>query len=101
MRRLGKAQVEALLNGYDAAPIHALTAALRITLDSPTVEWAELVELVDMSDERREGLLSGEPVALDNLAAELNEVRYVAAHTPLSHPGDADDCEPPTGTPHH
>ncbi len=99
MTRLGKAHAEALLNGYDAAPIHALTVALRVALDSPTLSWAELVDLVDVPEERRAGLLRGEPVALDNLATELNEVRCVAARTQLSHPGDADDCEPPTGTP--
>jgi len=100
MTRLAKAHVEVLLNGYDAAPIHALTVALRVALDSPTLDWAELVDLTEMPDERRADLLRGEPLALDSLAAELNEVRCVAARTPQSRPAAGDDCEPPTGTPH-
>lgn len=94
--RLGKAQVEALLGTYDAAPQRALTVALRIALDSPTLDWAELVDLAEMSDQRRTDLLRGEPLALDSLAAELNEVRCVAARTPPSRPATGDDCEPPS-----
>ncbi len=98
--RLGKAQVEALLAGYDAGPIEALTSALRLTLDAPMLEWAGLLELADLADERRKSLLRGDQGALDDLAAELNEVRDVAARTQRYHPEAADDYEPPTGTPH-
>lgn len=81
MTRLGKAQAEALLADYDAAPIEALTTALRITLDAPSLEWAALVDLADVGGQRREALLQGEPAALDALAAELNELRHVARLT--------------------
>ena len=77
MTRLGKAQVEALLATYDSAPIDALTTALRIALDAPTFEWPELLHLADFSSHRRGRLLDAESSALDQLAAELNEVRMV------------------------
>lgn len=70
--------MEALLANYDAAPIEALTNALRIALDAPTLEWAALVVLADVPHQRREALLEGEQTALDDLAAELNEYRNVA-----------------------
>ena len=73
--RLGKAHVEALLATYDAGPVAALTAAMRIALDAPTLEWEELLQLADFSSDRRRLLLDGEPSALDQLAAELNELR--------------------------
>ena len=82
MTRLGKAHVEALLATYDAGPVAALTAALRIALDAPTLEWAELLHLADLSSRRRGQLLDGEPAALDQLAAELNELRNLARLTP-------------------
>ena len=82
MTRLGKAQVEALLAGYDAAPIEALTNALRVALDAPTLEWAALIVLADVPHERREALLEGEQTALDDLASELNELRNVAQLRP-------------------
>ena len=78
MTRLGKAHVEALLTTYDATPVEALIAAMRIVFASPTLEWAELVQLADFPPERRARLLASEPVALDELAAELNELREVA-----------------------
>ena len=59
-----------------------------------------LLELADLADERRKSLLRGDQGALDDLAAELNEVRDVAARTQRYHPEAADDYEPPTGTPH-
>ena len=86
MARLNKAQVEALLATYDASPIDSLTVALRIALDAPATEWAALLELADFSAARHRRLLRGEPLALDELAAELNEVRGLPTHRPLSHP---------------
>lgn len=97
MARLSKAQVEALLARYDASPIDSLTAALRVALDAPLMEWVALLELADFSVARHQRLLRGEPVALDELAAELNEVREVAAHRPPSHLADAGDYAPPSG----
>ena len=99
MARLSKSQAEALLAAYDASPIDSLTSALRIALDAPAMEWAALLDLADFSAARQQRLLRGEAVALDELAAELNEVRDVAAHRPPSHPAGADDCAPPTDRP--
>jgi hypothetical protein len=81
--RLGKADVEALLAAYDADPVGALTAALRLVLEQPSWSWDDLVAALPPS--RRAGLLAQDPDALDALAAELNELRTVAAapRTPL------------------
>lgn len=97
MARLSKAQVEAMLATYDAAPIQSLTSALRIALDAPAMEWAALLGLADFSAARSQRLLRGEAAALDELVAELNEVRGVAARMLPSHPADAGDCAPPSG----
>lgn len=86
MTRLGKAHVEALLAAYDSDPIAALTTALRITLEEPTLVWAELLAVADISDQRRRLLLRHEPGARDELVAELNEVRSMGRRTPQSHP---------------
>lgn len=77
MRRLRKADVEALLRDYDQDPIGALTAALRIVLDRPRDDWAALLVAAPLSDSRRGALLVGDQTALDELAAQLNEVRSV------------------------
>ncbi len=94
MTRLGKAQVEALLANYDAASMDALTHALRITLDAPTLEWAALVDLADFSGQRKQHLLRGDPATLDELAAELNEVREVAARRQAAQEQHADRSPP-------
>ncbi len=78
MTRLRKTQVEALLTNYDSAPIDTLTTALRIALDAPTLDWAALVVSADLPHDLSEGLRRGDPAALDQLAAELNELREVA-----------------------
>ena len=67
--------MEALLAGYDGAPIAALTDALRIVLDRPDGLWPDLVAAAGFSDTRSAALLVGEERALDALAAELNEQR--------------------------
>lgn len=97
MARLSKAQVEALLVSYDASPIESLSAALRIALDAPMIEWSALLELTEFSAIRHQRLLRGDTAALDELAAELNEVREVAAHRPPSHLAAAGDSAPPSG----
>lgn len=81
MTRLSKANVEALLATYDAEPITALTAALRVALDAPSLEWAQLLQLADFPADRRRRLRAGHPDALDRLAADLNELREVARLT--------------------
>ena len=78
MTRLKKAHVEALLRDYDADPIGALTAALRVVLDEPNGEWKSLLATANLSHARRERLQSGQQDALDELASELNEARELA-----------------------
>ncbi|HZX53949.1 MAG TPA: hypothetical protein VFE86_04675 [Ilumatobacteraceae bacterium] len=73
--RLKKADVERLLNDYDAGPIAALTTALRITLAMPERTWESLLAAAPLEPERRQRLLDGEQSTLDGLAAELNERR--------------------------
>lgn len=53
----------------------ALTAALRVVLDRPDGTWAELIAAAGFTQTVTAALLVGEPVALDTLAAELNELR--------------------------
>lgn len=79
MSRLKKTDVESLLAGYDADPVGALTAALRVALDRPELEWTALVKLAGFSCARRIRLQGNDPAALDELAAELNELRVVTS----------------------
>lgn len=81
MTGLGKAHVEALLEGYDADPVGALTAALRVALDRPDLEWTGLLQLAGISCARRIRLQGNDPAALDELAAELNELRTLPQTT--------------------
>jgi hypothetical protein len=74
-RRLRKVEVERLLSDYDADPIAALTTALRSTLALPSATWETLLESAPIEPERRQRLLDRDVVALDHLAAELNERR--------------------------
>ena len=78
MTRLKKDHVEALLRDYDADPIGALTAALRVVLDEPNGEWKSLLVAAKLSDPQRVRLQAGEQAALDELASELNEARGLA-----------------------
>lgn len=75
MTRLSKFDVEALMNGYDADPLSALTAALAKVLDRPELGWRELLAAAPLSPARRAALLAHEQAALDELARELNELR--------------------------
>jgi hypothetical protein len=74
---LTKRDVEQLLEGYDTDPVTALTAALRTALDEPDLEWTALVKAAGFSCARRIRLQAQETVALDELLAELNELRMV------------------------
>lgn len=75
MKRLTKRDVETLLAGYDADPVEALTVALRRVVDQPDATWPDLLAAAPLTDTRRAALLLGEQGALDELAAELNELR--------------------------
>jgi hypothetical protein len=76
---LKKADVEQLLAGFDADPVAALTGALRVALDEPELEWTALVKAAGFSCARRIRLQGNDPTALDELAAELNELRVVVS----------------------
>lgn len=75
MAVLRKRDVERMLDTYDDDPVGALTAALRVVLDAPGLDWNALVEAADLDATRRTHLLAGDPGALDGLARELNETR--------------------------
>ena len=75
MTRLNKFDVEAMLNGYDANPVAALTSALAKVLDRPGADWGSLVAAAPFDDSRRALLLAGDQAALDRLVADLNELR--------------------------
>lgn len=74
MGRLKKADVERLLDDYDGDPVGALTAALRVVLDSEG-DFAALVVAAGLPPERRSALLAHEPRSLDELLVDLNELR--------------------------
>ena len=75
MNRLNKFDAERLMDAYDADPVAALTAALRALLDRPHDDWTQLVKAAGFTCARRILLQGADPVALDELAAELNELR--------------------------
>jgi len=64
-----------LLGSYDADPIAALTAALRIVLERADDSWPELIRAAAFTETRAAALVLGEVGALDGLARELNEQR--------------------------
>jgi len=74
---LKKRHVECLLADYDADPVSALTAALRITLEMPDATWPMLVAAAPIDAARRRSLLSADESRLDQLVAELNEFRCI------------------------
>ena len=77
MSRLKKADVESLLTRYDADPVGALTAALQVSLDRPDLEWTDLLKVAGFSCAHRIRLQGNDAAALDELAAELNELRQL------------------------
>jgi hypothetical protein len=72
-RRLGKTDVERLMNRYDEDPIDALTTALRIVTGRPHASWETLVAMLPDG----ERLATLETTSLDRLAAEMNETRTI------------------------
>ena len=83
-RRLGKADAERLMNGYDRDPIGALTAALRIVTGRPYASWETLVAL--LPDGKR--IASLETESLDRLAAEMNETRTIGLDQRIARASD-------------
>ena len=78
MTELRKRDVEALLQQYDLDPVAALTTALRTTLDRPDLDFTALVNLAGFDCARRIRLQAHETAAMDELVAELNELRTVS-----------------------
>ena len=102
--RLKKVHAERLLAEYDADPVEALTAALRVLLDLPDADWPSLLEAAPIDADRRQRLQAAGETDLDHLAAELNERRGLdepRANTPVSRPAAGAGSGPPTGTPTH
>jgi hypothetical protein len=67
-----------MLAAYDADPVGALAAALAVVVDRPGATWEASLAAADLADGRRRALLAGDLGALDELAAELNELRTLA-----------------------
>ncbi len=78
MTALRKSDVERMMADYDRDPVEALTTALRIALDRPDAGWTDLVSAAGYGCARRIRLQAQETAALDELAAELNELRAVS-----------------------
>jgi hypothetical protein len=76
---LKKSDVERLMAVYDEDPVGALTTALRVALDRPDLDWTALVKQAGFSCARRIRLQAADATALDELVAELNELRTVDA----------------------
>jgi hypothetical protein len=79
-RRLGKADVERLLDEFDHDPVAALTAALRIITGRPHASWETLLAMLP----ERNGLERLNVGSLDRLAAEMNETRTVRLDHPVA-----------------
>ncbi len=75
-RPLSKAEVERLMNDFDADPVAALTHALRVVTGRDHSSWETLVRLLADSA----SLAKNEMRSLDRLAAEMNETRTVRLH---------------------
>lgn len=77
MTDLKKRDVERLMAAYDRDPVAALTAALRVALDRPDLDFTALVKVAGFTCARRIRLQAKDQEALDELCRELNEVRGV------------------------
>lgn len=75
LQRLGKRDVETLVDDYDANPVAALTRALQVVLRRPDAAWVELLGAAGLPDARRRELAAANILALDELMTELNERR--------------------------
>lgn len=65
-----------MVHRYDDAPVDALAAALCAVLDLPEgTPWDALLDAAPLTAERRDALRARGERALDELLAELNELR--------------------------
>jgi hypothetical protein len=78
---LKKADVERMLADYDRDPVGALTGALRVALDEPTLEWTALVKKAGFDCATRIRLQAEDTSALDALLIDLNELRHLPQET--------------------
>lgn len=75
MHRLSKADVESLLQSYDADPIGSLTQALSVVLGKNLTNWQEAIDQLP-SDEFNISALADEEISqLDALVKRLVENR--------------------------
>ena len=81
MTALKKRDVERMHVAYERDPEAALTAALRIVLDRPDLDFTALVKLAGFTCDRRIRLQAKDERALDELFTELNELRGVSPRT--------------------
>ncbi len=81
MTALKKRDVERMHVAYERDPEAALTAALRIALDRPDLDFTALVKLAGFTCDRRIRLQAKDHRALDELYTELNELRGVSPRT--------------------
>jgi hypothetical protein len=88
--RLTKRDAESLLNDFDRDPVAALTIALRVALDQHDANWPTLIAATGFTETRAAALLTAESRALDELAAELNELREVRPFEEPDEPGPTD-----------
>jgi hypothetical protein len=68
--RLTKHDVEVLLATYDDDPLAALTTALRVVLDQPAADLAELLAAAGLHPD-----VMHDVAARDRLVRDLNELR--------------------------
>ena len=66
------------MTAYERDPIAALTAALRVALDRPDLDFTALVKVAGFDCARRIRLQARDARALDELCQELNELRTVS-----------------------
>lgn len=75
MHRLSKADVESLLQSYDANPTGSLTQALSVVLGKNLSNWQEAIEQLPSDEFNITALVEEETVQLDALVKRLVENR--------------------------
>ena len=75
MRKLSKADVESLLQSYDADPTGSLTQALSVVLGKNLSNWQEAIKQLPSDEFNISALVEEETVQLDALVKRLVENR--------------------------
>jgi hypothetical protein len=75
MHRLSKADVESLLQSYDANPTGSLTQALSVVLGKNLSNWQEAIKQLPSDEFNISALVEEETVQLDALVKRLVENR--------------------------